>query len=296
RRLEGLGFAGQVAQIHGGMAWPEREEQVEQFRNPQGARYMIATDAAGEGINLQFCRLMANYDLPWNPARLEQRMGRIHRYGQKHTVHIFNLVAGGTREGQVLKTLLEKLEAIRGQLRSDKVFDVIGRLFENISLSDYMTGALTEEGAQKARAQIEGKLTAEQMNALKERERSLYGKGGEVKASLGAIQRGMAQERYLHLLPGYVRGLVENAAALLGLEIAGDLDGEFAFSARRRGALDPLQSALQDYSAEAQRRICIRRPEPGAPCIWLHPGEQVFDALCGEVMRRFGREALRGAI
>ncbi|MDD9873628.1 MAG: helicase-related protein [Deltaproteobacteria bacterium] len=296
RRLEGLGFAGQVAQIHGGMAWPEREEQVEQFRNPQGARYMIATDAAGEGINLQFCRLMANYDLPWNPARLEQRMGRIHRYGQKHTVHIFNLVAGGTREGQVLKSLLEKLEAIRSQLRSDKVFDVIGRLFENISLSDYMTGALTEEGAQKARAQIEGKLTAEQMNALKERERSLYGKGGEVKASLGAIQRGMAQERYLHLLPGYVRGLVENAAALLGLEIAGDLDGEFAFSAKRRGALDPLQSALQDYSAEEQRRICIRRPEPGAPCIWLHPGEQVFDALCGEVMRRFGREALRGAI
>ena len=83
RRLEGLGYVGQVAQIHGGMDWREREAQVEQFRQPDGARFCIATDAAGEGINLQFCARMANYDIPWNPARLEQRMGRIHRYGQR---------------------------------------------------------------------------------------------------------------------------------------------------------------------------------------------------------------------
>ena len=69
------------AQIHGGMGWAEREGQVERFRSPDGARYLVATDAAGEGINLQFCAFMANYDIPWNPARLEQRMGRIHRYG-----------------------------------------------------------------------------------------------------------------------------------------------------------------------------------------------------------------------
>ena len=79
RRLEGLGFSGQVAKIHGGMAWPERDEQVEFFRRSGGARYLVATDAAGEGINLQFRRLMVNYDVPWNPARFEQRMGRIHR-------------------------------------------------------------------------------------------------------------------------------------------------------------------------------------------------------------------------
>ena len=134
RRLEGLGYTGRVALIHGGLAYPERERQVELFRRPAdqgGATYLVATDAAGEGINLQFCWLMVNYDIPWNPARLEQRMGRIHRYGQKHDpVVIVNLVSAGTREGRVLKTLLDKLEAIRKQLSSDKVFDVVGRLFE----------------------------------------------------------------------------------------------------------------------------------------------------------------------
>ena len=87
RRLGGMGYTGQIAQIHGGMHYTERQEQVERFRKPcdeGGARFMICTDAAGEGINLQFCWIMINYDVPWNPARLEQRMGRIHRYGQKH--------------------------------------------------------------------------------------------------------------------------------------------------------------------------------------------------------------------
>jgi SNF2 family DNA or RNA helicase len=104
----------------------------------------VATDAAGEGINLQFCWIMINYDIPWNPARLEQRMGRIHRYGQNHDpVLIINLVAGKIREGRVLKTLLDKLENIRKELRSDKVFDVIGRVFEDISIKDYMEKAIT---------------------------------------------------------------------------------------------------------------------------------------------------------
>ena len=138
RRLEGLGFTGQVALIHGGLDYREREAQVELFRQSPdqgGATYLVATDAAGEGINLQFCWLMVNYDVPWNPARLEQRMGRIHRYGQKRDpVIIVNLIAGETREGRVLKTLLDKLEHIRKQLGSDKVFDVVGRLFENVSL------------------------------------------------------------------------------------------------------------------------------------------------------------------
>ena len=88
RRLEGLGYTGRIAAINGGTPLPERERQVQFFRKPeaeQGARFLVATDAAGEGINLQFCWITVNYDIPWNPARLEQRMGRIHRYGQTHT-------------------------------------------------------------------------------------------------------------------------------------------------------------------------------------------------------------------
>ena len=95
------------------MRYSERERQVEFFRDPNGAQYLVATDAAGEGINLQFCWLMVNYDIPWNPARLEQRMGRIHRYKQKRTVVLLNLVAQDTREGRVLKVLLDKLEQMR---------------------------------------------------------------------------------------------------------------------------------------------------------------------------------------
>ena len=156
-RLEALGYAGQVATIHGGMPWEEREEQVELFRDPAGARFLVAT-AAGEGINLQFCWLMVNYDIPWNPARLEQRMGRIHRYGQRHDVRIVNLVSSGTRKGRVLTVLLERPDAIRKALRSDKVFDVIGRLFENKALRAHMRDALGDEGERRARRRIVGEV------------------------------------------------------------------------------------------------------------------------------------------
>ncbi len=150
RRLEGLGFTGRVARIHGGMDFREREEQIEFFRRPlaeRGAQFMVCTDAAGEGLNMQFAWRLVNWDLPWNPARLEQRMGRIHRYKQEHDpVYIVNLLAGKTREGRVMKTLLDKLERIRKELGRDKVFDVIGRLFEGLSIKEYMERAVDERG------------------------------------------------------------------------------------------------------------------------------------------------------
>ncbi|MDE0504044.1 MAG: helicase-related protein, partial [Candidatus Poribacteria bacterium] len=205
RRLEGLGFTDQVALIHGGLDYQERERQVEFFRRPAaegGANYLVATDAAGEGINLQFCWLMVNYDIPWNPARLEQRMGRIHRYGQTHApVVIVNLVAGGTREGRVLKTLLEKLEAIREQLQSDKVFDVVGRLFEEVSMTEYLRQALTDDADTVAR-QLEGNLTENQVRALEQKERVLYGDGGDVRQRLPQLNEETDQEIYRQLLPG----------------------------------------------------------------------------------------------
>ena len=232
RRLEGLGYTGRVALIHGGLAYPERERQVELFRRPAnegGATYLVATDAAGEGINLQFCWLMVNYDIPWNPARLEQRMGRIHRYGQKHDpVVILNLVSAGTREGRVLKTLLDKLEAIRRQLSSDKVFDVVGRLFEGLSVREYLEQAVVGEGgADFAARQLEGNLTEEQVRALEARERALYGDGGEVRGQLDDLNEEMEQENYRRLLPGYVRRFVERSAPLLDLRLEGDPGGAF---------------------------------------------------------------------
>ena len=106
----------------------------------------MATEAAGEGINLQFCKLMVNWDIPWNPNRLEQRMGRIHRYGQHKDCLIFNFVATNTVEGRVLQRLLEKLQAIRDALDDDAVFNVVGEILPSAHvervLRDYYAGRL----------------------------------------------------------------------------------------------------------------------------------------------------------
>ena len=299
RRLEGLGFTGQVALIHGGLPYQERERQVEFFRRPAaegGANYLVATDAAGEGINLQFCWLMVNYDIPWNPARLEQRMGRIHRYGQQHDpVVIVNLVAGGTREGRVLKTLLDKLEAIRRQLQSDKVFDVVGRLFEGLSMRDYLEQAVTGD-ADSIAERLEGDLTEQQVQALAERERVLFGEGGEVRRRLAHLNDEAEQENYRRLLPGYVRRFVERAAPLLDLRIEGDLGATFALVPGRPRAADALLPALEVYSEKARERLTVYKPADREDAVWMHPGEPVFDGLSAAILSRFGRDGLKGAV
>jgi SNF2 family DNA or RNA helicase len=133
-----------VAQIYGGMSQDDRRAAQARFKDVEGAQIMVATEAAGEGINLQFCRLMVNYDIPWNPNRLEQRMGRIHRFGQKFSVKIFNLVARNTREGNVLDKVLEKLEQMRRDLGKDNVYDIIGDLLSAADLADLVQRAVTE--------------------------------------------------------------------------------------------------------------------------------------------------------
>ena len=294
RRLESLGFTGQIALIHGGLPYEERERQVEFFRRPAtegGANYLVATDAAGEGINLQFCWLMVNYDIPWNPARLEQRMGRIHRYGQQRDpVVIVNLVAGGTREGRVLKTLLDKLEAIRRQLRSDKVFDVVGRLFEGLSMRDYLA-----EDADTIAEHL-GRLTEQQVQALAERERVLFGDGGEVRQRLARLNQEAERENYRRLLPGYVRRFVERAAPLLDLRIEGDLEAAFALVPNRPRAADALLPMLEVYPEEARERLTVYKPANRESAVWMHPGEPVFDGLSGAILSRFGRDGLQGAV
>ena len=299
-RLEGMGYTGQIAQIHGGMSYQEREEQVAAFRRPLdegGARYLVATDAAGEGINLQVCWRMVNYDLPWNPARLEQRMGRIHRYGQQHDpVVILNLVSGTTREGRVMLTLLEKLERIRKELSNDKVFDVIGQLFEGVSLRDYMEQVVLsgDEGAVERR--IAGKLSAGQVRAQEERERALYGDGGAVKSQLPRLQADLEQETYRHLLPGYMRHFLEQAAPLIDIGIEGDLEGIFTLRPLAPGALDWLLPLLESYPPPVRDRYTVSPPRNGESAIFLHPGEPVFDRFRAYICDRFASQALQGAV
>jgi len=308
RRLSGMGYTDQIAQIHGGMHYSQREEEVERFRKPVtegGARFLICTDAAGEGINLQFCWIMINYDVPWNPARLEQRMGRIHRYLQKHDpVIILNLVAPSTREGKVIKTLLDKLEKIRKELQSDKVFDCIGRFFEGVSIKQYMELAVTEDAETVAR-KLDGRLTKEQIEALAERERSLYGGGGDVAGELPRLRADMEREVHFHLLPGYVRQYIEQAAPLVNIEIAGDLGGIFSLNPKQLGAMDALLPDLELYPEKTRERFSVSRTtdllardvKTGKDdFIWLHPGEPVFERFRSLVAEHLGDQGKRGAV
>ena len=137
-----LGRKDAVVIIHGGIGRQERLNVQESFRHDPDVQVLLATDAAGEGINLQRAHLMVNYDLPWNPNRLEQRFGRIHRIGQTEVCHLWNLVAEETREGDVYRKLLEKLEQAREAL-GGQVFDVLGRLqFEGKSLRELLIEAV----------------------------------------------------------------------------------------------------------------------------------------------------------
>lgn len=296
-RLEALGFTGKVAQIHGGMKYSVREEQVEFFRDPNGAQYLVATDAAGEGINLQFCRLMVNYDIPWNPARLEQWMGRIHRYKQTRTVVLLNLVAEDTREGRVLRVLLEKMQRMREELDDDKVFDVIGQQFSQISLKELITRAITEDQVDASIQSINTQFTMESIQRQFEgQQRSVV--SSEVKRLLSNVQNQRESAETLRMLPAYVRSFFKDAAPLLGYRINDDIEAIFKLSrcpTSVQNAIDGYPSQLRDrltFSRELALPARSEKPE----AIFLHPGEPIFDAIHSRFLEKFNTEGERGAV
>jgi len=155
-RLKDMGYS--VVTVHGQMDVDARKVAQREFR--MRAKIMVATDAAGEGINLQFCRYLINWDIPWNPNRLEQRMGRVHRYGQEDEVWVYNLVAQNTREGAVLHKVLTKLDVMRDQMGSDRVYDVIDEWLEEVPLVQLMEQAIDSENATDAAGRTDVALDA----------------------------------------------------------------------------------------------------------------------------------------
>ncbi|HSV93901.1 MAG TPA: helicase-related protein, partial [Desulfobacterales bacterium] len=149
-----LGRPQSIVLIHGGMGREERRKAQESFLHDPEVQVLLATDAAGEGINLQRAHLMVNYDLPWNPNRLEQRFGRIHRIGQTEVCHLWNMVAAETREGDVYRRLLEKLEQAR-QALGGQVFDVLGKLqFDGRPLRELLIEAIRYGDQPEVRARL----------------------------------------------------------------------------------------------------------------------------------------------
>ncbi|MBQ9407485.1 MAG: DUF3883 domain-containing protein [Desulfovibrio sp.] len=300
-RLEALGYTDRIAFIHGGLGFEDRQDQIALFRKSDGARIMLCTDAAAEGVNLQFCWIMLNYDIPWNPARLEQRMGRIHRYGQKHDpVFLLNMVASNTCEGTVLEKLLDKLEAIRRHLHSDKVFDSIGRVFSEISITDWMRRAMLAakngKGMDAVGEELDGVLTEEQILAIESQEKIIYGDGGDVKVELPRLRADMDKEYLRRLLPGYTQAWLEQAALLLGLKIEGNTATAFRLRSVPGCHIDHsvLWDAINSQAKEYDPLLSLRPSSPSA--IWVHPGEPVFEALRKLTWAVLHADAMSGAV
>jgi superfamily II DNA or RNA helicase len=148
-----LGRPEAVVLIHGGMGREERRKTQETFLQDPEVQILVATDAAGEGINLQRAHLMVNYDLPWNPNRLEQRFGRIHRIGQTEVCHLWNLVAAETREGEVFHTLCKKIEE-ESRALNGRIFDVLGKAFRDTPLRDLLLEAIRYGDRPEVRAHL----------------------------------------------------------------------------------------------------------------------------------------------
>lgn len=300
-RLKNNGYT--IATIHGGMSVDER--RAEQCRFMKGeAQILIATDAAGEGINLQFCRILINWDIPWNPNRLEQRMGRIHRYGQQQDVVVFNMVAENTREGQVLKTLLTKLDLIRQQLGDDRVYDVIQDVLKGVSLDGIIQSVLNgqESELDKFIAQDDDEMVKLFKATISEQEKSIAHSVVDYKDA-HLLKEDSDEKR---LQPIYIRQFFERAFTFLGGKFEELQKGIF----RIKYIPDVLVKKLKDnhkiYAANLTELLfCFDKhifldyqannPYSGN-AHYINPGNALFDSLVGLVRENYRDEMLKGSI
>ncbi len=209
-----------TTQIHGSMKIGDRDtpgtriHAEREFK--EEAQVLVATEAAGEGINLQFCWFMVNYDIPWNPVRLEQRMGRIHRYGQPRDCLIFNFIAINTREGRVLSKLLERLHEIRAELGTDQVFDVVGEVFPANRLEKlFREMYLQREAAPTIEARIVKEVDAERFRRITHS--TLEGLAKK-ELNLQALIGKSAEARERRLVPEVIEDFFVTAAPIVGVK------------------------------------------------------------------------------
>jgi superfamily II DNA or RNA helicase len=293
-----------VTQIHGGMKVGDRDTPgtricaEREFR--EDAQVLVATEAAGEGINLQFCWMMINYDIPWNPVRLEQRMGRIHRYGQEHDCLIFNFAAVNTREGRVLQKLLERLGEIRRELGTDQVFDVIGEVFPSNLLEKLfreMYAKRTDLPNIEARIVHEvdagrfRKITDSTLEGLAKRE-----------LNLGAIVGKSAEARERRLVPEVIEDFFTSAGPIAGVNARPvQKDGHVYRVGRVPRTLMPIGERFENrygkLGREYQKIVFDKGLLPSDPTLeWVTPGHPLFEAVREDVGARVMDDLRRGAV
>jgi SNF2 family DNA or RNA helicase len=311
QRIAGvLGNSNAIITIHGGTHRDERRRLQALFRSDPDVRVLVATDAAGEGVNLQNANLMVNYDLPWNPNRLEQRFGRIHRIGQQEVCHLWSLVAKETREGDVYFRLLEKLR-IESEALKGRVFDILGEVFEGDSLKDLLLRAIRYGDQPEVRARL-GKQVE---NALdRENIRNILSRNALAQESMNAerlfaVKEEMEKAEARRLQPYFVRSFFMKAFAALGGTIHPREAARFEIThvpaiicerdrritGRNRRELAPV---LKRYERVCFTREAVRPlDKPGIPfATMLHPGHPLMLSISDLLLEQHGNLLRQGTI
>jgi len=291
-----------VVTIHGGKNVDERRQAQFDFTKDD-TQILIATDAAGEGINLQFCRLLLNWDIPWNPNRLEQRMGRIHRYGQKYDVLVFNMVANNTKEGHVLERLLLKLDIIRESIGDDRVYDVIQDVFEEVSISDIMDSVLDgkENNFTKLISEDNEELKIKFQEKIKDQKEKLihskvdYNDARELKEN--------SDEKRLQ--PIYIKIFFEKAFKKLGGQFSETRDNIYKVEVLPTKISSELKKKYNIISDEVKKilfcfdkQIFLKYQNIAdlGKVHYINPGNPVFDTLVNVIRDEYREEMLKGTI
>ena len=296
-----LGRNEAVVAIHGGIRREERRAVQERFTQDTDVRILVATDAAGEGLNLQRAHLMVNYDLPWNPNKIEQRFGRIHRIGQTEVCHLWNLVAKETREGDVFIRLLDKIEEQR-KAYAGKVFDVLGDAFENNPLRGLLLEAIRYGDQPEVRARLDTVIDETVGQGLDEllAERALH---HQVMADVDVeeIRLRLEDAQARRLQPHYVESFFLEAFARLGGRVARREEGRYQVSHvpglirdrdRAIGLGAPVLAAYERVTFQRDRVRVSGMPLGDL----IAPGHPLLDALVDLTVER-NRENLKlGAV
>ena len=290
-KLRGWGY--DVTTIHGQLNMDARIEAEHEFRD--NAQIMVATEAAGEGINLQFCSLMVNYDIPWNPNRLEQRMGRVHRYGQRYEVHIWNAISRDTREGQILERLFEKLDRMKDALGSDRVFDIIGEIIPGSRLDELLKDAIFN---QRRMEEIEQHIEAVNEQTVHQTLERVFMTGLATRHIdyTGILKETLAAEEN-RLVPEYVGDYFLRAFRRLGGTVERRDDGSYAVSAvpfdlRRWGrdyAFKTTYGTLFREYKQVTFDKAYAREHPQAE--FVAPGHPLLEAVNEEILTAFDGRA-----
>ncbi|MBR6888183.1 MAG: DUF3883 domain-containing protein [Selenomonadaceae bacterium] len=288
-----------VVTIHGGLSHGERRKIQERFKADKNIFVLVATDAAGEGINLQNAHLMINYDLPWNPNRLEQRFGRIHRIGQKKICHLWNLVAKDTREGQVFYRLLKKLEEERAAL-GGKVFDILGKVsFDNKPLRELLVAAIRYGNDPKIIRRLDNivdkSFDADKLRKIL-RERALTEDSLRLE-KVTDINQTMERVESRKLQPYFIEKFFQTALKRLGGQIYPRVNGRYEIF---HVPSDVRQKSPRNQPvAKSYKRVCFDKDKcniGGAAAELLAPGHPLLMAVSSKVLEKFGGALRQGTI